>query len=259
MHAALLQSNDPNSNASPALRVYDDSAEDRVGEIVELLRDDHLPGMTLYGQMQVEFDRERRRLRHAVELVRTARSKLHEQFQRHELEQQRLLIAIREEWKTRRHRLERELAAAALAKARAEVADERAQQRHEAQREVAQIVAEQQQIRDTLLAEQNRFEAERDRQTAEQQALTESVRRDASEWDARKAEADQQLHELQRKLVEAELTIVQDRSEWTAERREWNDQRQVAQGIIEELLAEVEATKANEDQQQQHADMHPQL
>ena len=246
MHAALLQSNDPNPNAAPALRVYDDTAEDRVGDIVELLRDDHLPGMSLYGQMQVEFDRDRRRLKHAVELVRTARSKLHEQFQRHELEQQRLLTAIREEWRSRRHRLERELASAALAKARAEVADERARQRHEAQREVAQIVAEQRQIRDTLLAEQERFEVVRDQQNAEQQALTESVRKDASEWETRKAEADQQLHELQRKLVEAELTIVQDRSEWTAERREWNDQRQAAQGIIEELLAEVEATRTSE-------------
>lgn len=241
MHAALLQSAQPSTSPSPQLRVYPDAAEDRVGDIVDLLRDDHLPGVTVYGQMQAEFDRERMRLRHAVELLRTARLNLHEQFQRHELEQQRLLSAIREEWKHRRHRLERELASAALQKARAEVADEREQQRHEARREMAHLVAEQQQYRDELLREKEQFERESEQLALRQQQLTESLERDAAEWEERKADADRRVQELHRKLVEAELTIVKDRGEWTEQRRQWNDERQAAEGIIQELLAELDA------------------
>lgn len=248
MHAALATNSVARHESTPQLRVYDESTEDRVGEIVELLRDDYLPGVTVYGQRQADFEQERRKLRHAVELLRTARLHLHDQFQRHELEQQRLLGAIREEWRNRRRQLERQLAVIALQKAREEVADEREQQRYEARRELSHLVEEQQQLRDQLLLEHEQFDAERQLETEEQQRLTESLQRDATEWDQRKAAADQQVRDLQRKLVEAELTIVKDRTEWTEQRRQWHDERQTAERIIQELLAELDEVKQGDAQ-----------
>jgi len=159
--------------------------------------------------LSAEWDRERRKLQQAVELLRRARQKLYEQSLQNEQQQQRLLSAIREEWRHRQRQLERQLAVTALQHARSELAAEWEQ----------------------LELEKQRWAEEKAAHTARQ-----------AEREEQQTALQHQLTDARRKLAAAELEIVRQQMAWTEDQRRWNEERAEAQRIISELLEEMETS-----------------
>ena len=240
----------------------DETGHPRAAEILRLL--DGLPvhESATPREILAELEQERRRLHHALSLLRAARQRMHEQFLQNESEKQTVLNGLREQWAARRRSLEVQLAAAAMKTARDEQQDDRAQM--EAEFQERKFEAEQQRQREQrewqknvelqrqqLQLEHDQFETEMQQRQEEidqrrRQLETDAERQIAAvhlerdEWERRRNTLQQQLGETRHKLVQVELAIVEERANQSEERRKWNDERFKAESIIRDLLAEFD-------------------
>jgi hypothetical protein len=245
-----------------ATRIPDDHSAGRVHEILRLLEGLPSPGAGASGDAFSELDRERRRLHHALAMLKSARQRLHQQYLENDEEKKRLLQELRREWNARKRALEAQLAAAALQKAREELDEERAhleaefhqrqvdwerQQRRTEQEAATELALQQQRLQ----SERQQFEADCRRNLADvenerrllhverERLATERRMSDGRQQD--RDEFERQLSDARQKLVQAELALVQERTRHAAESREWADERSRAEGVIRDLLSELQA------------------
>lgn len=252
----------PAGDTTVVTRIPNHNTDTRVAEILGLLESPAIPADGNTGILMANLERERRRLHHALTMLRAARQKLHEQYLANKDEQQRVIGGLQREWTARRRQMETQIATAAMQKAREELAEERAHLEAEFQQRDLEWHRE----RDTRDQEWNDFVAIQERErNADQNRInsvnlrhrneTESLRKQLDDERDRYAQAleehqaelqnqqdvsQKQLNELRAQLVQAELSLVKDRAEWAEERRRWNDERAKAESIIKDLLAELE-------------------
>jgi len=239
------------------------NTDTRVAEILGLLDSPAIADDGVTIPLLEDLERERRRLQHALTMLRTARQKLHEQFLVNKDEQQRVLANLQREWAARRRQMETQLATAAMSKAREELAEERAhleaeyQQRHldwqlekdTHEREWHDLQADTQRERQTEqertkdLLRQHRDETESLRaQLAElRDRHTRTCEEHQHELQSQQDALQKQMNEIRGQLVRAELAMVKDRAELAEERRRWTDERSNAESIIQDLLNELES------------------
>jgi chromosome segregation ATPase len=248
-----------------ATRIPDGHGAARVQEILQLLDGLPSPESAESRHALSELDRDRRRLNHALTMLKSARQRLHQQYLESDEEKKQLLQELRREWNARRRALESQLAAAALRKAREELDEERAhleaefhqrqieweqqqrqiehdwqadlaaqRQQHESER--LRVEADSRRMQSELENERRLLQVERDRLAAEQ--------RQSAGREQHRGEVERQLADVRQKLVQSELALVQERSRHAAERRDWAVERNRAEGVIRDLLAEVQAATA---------------
>ena len=254
MQAALLEPTADSSVAALAVRIPADGGQTRVSEIVRLLNGLPSDDSPESRQALSGLEQERRKLHHALTMLKTARQRLHQQYQEHEQEKQDLLRGLRREWNERKRTLDRQLASVAMQKAREELKEERAHLEAEFQQRQMEWEQQHQEIdrqsqaegeigRQNLIAERQQFEAECHKLRTD----FDSVQTAGRVQDRQFSELKQQLTETRRKLVQTELSAVQEQSQHAAELRLWNDERNQAEAIIRDLMAELESISRSQN------------
>lgn len=201
-------------------------------------------------EVLVDMERERRQLHHALQMLKVARQRLHEQYIENRREQERTLEGLRRKWEARESKLAMQIARAAMQKARDELAEDRAKLEAEFERRELEWQRErreaEQEWDDKLTLQRAELEAARRQVEDSMRHRRAELRREeaaagSTDFDGRRKQLQQQLAEARHKAVQAELALVEERARHTAERRAWNDERAKAEAIIRDLVAELEA------------------